>query len=191
MLKRTLAKLLYYPTFAYNVLLGRLLHRRAWWNRVNDHCILGAVPMNNDPQRLKELGVTGVINMCEEFPGPIDQYERLGIEQLWLPTIDFQPPTGAMVQRGAEFIQRHRQQGGQVYVHCKAGRARSATVVLWWLVRHENMTPQQAQQHLLRVRPHVLAKVYQRKVIQELWSQHQQSLLQNATPANRVGNHSE
>jgi atypical dual specificity phosphatase len=73
-----------------------------------------------------------------------------------------------MVNQGAEFLERHKQQGGQVYVHCKAGRARSATIVLWWLVRFGGLTPQQAQQELQRVRPHVNPQVYQRPVIKEL-----------------------
>lgn len=124
--------------------------------------------MKGDPQRLHELGVTGVINMCEEFTGPVAEYDRLGIEQLWLPTTDFQHPSLEMVDRGAEFIERHKQHGGQVYVHCKAGRARSATVVLWWLVRFGKMTPEAAQKKLQEVRPHVHRRVYKRPVIREL-----------------------
>jgi atypical dual specificity phosphatase len=171
MLNRFVARGLYYPTLWMNVLLGRWLKIRNWWDEVDESCILGAVPMGGDPKLLRELGVTGVVNMCEEYPGPVDEYQRLGIEQLWLPTTDFQHPTPEMVQRGAEFIQRHKESGGRVYVHCKAGRARSATVVLWWLVRFGGMTPQQAQQKLLAVRPHVHPWVYRRRVIKDLVKQ--------------------
>jgi atypical dual specificity phosphatase len=171
MLARVYARLVYYPTLAYNALLGRLLKVRNWWDRVNEHCILGAVPLGNDPARLKQMGVTGVVNMCEEYPGPEAAYQQLGIEQLWLPTTDFQHPSAEMVDRGAEFIERHKQQHGQVYVHCKAGRARSATVVLWWLVRFGGLSPMQAQQLLLKVRPHVNPRVYLRPVIGQLLQQ--------------------
>jgi atypical dual specificity phosphatase len=173
MLRRLVAVSLYWPTFAYNVFLGRFLKVRHWWDSVDEHCILGAVPLSGDPQSLKDMGVTGVVNMCEEYSGPKSDYQRLGIEQLWLPTTDFQHPSREMVEQGAEFIQRHKQQGGKVYVHCKAGRARSATVVLWWLVRFGGLTPVDAQQKLLKARPHVHARVYQRPVIQELNSQYQ------------------
>lgn len=169
MLARLFARTAYYPTLAFNALLGRLLKVRNWWDAVDQHCILGAVPLGNDPQRLHDLGVTGVVNMCEEYAGPTELYNKLGIEQLWLPTTDFQHPSAEMVQRGAEFIERHKKQGGRVYVHCKAGRARSATIVLWWLVRFGGMTPEQAQEQLLQVRPHVHPTVYRRPVIQELF----------------------
>jgi atypical dual specificity phosphatase len=169
MFARVYARLVYYPTLAYNILLGRILGIRHWWDRVDPHCVLGAVPLGSDPDLLKELGITGVVNMCEEYAGPIARYERLGIEQLWLPTTDFQHPTPELVEQGADFIERHKRQGGQVYVHCKAGRARSATIVLWWLVKYGGMTPQAAQKHLLEVRKHVNPQVSQRPVIQGLW----------------------
>lgn len=168
MFKRLIAQVLYWPTFALNVGLGRVLKVRRWWDQVDEHCILGAVPLSGDPEKLKQLGVTGVVNMCEEYSGPVSEYQQLGIEQLWLPTTDFQHPTREMIEQGAEFIERHKKAGGKVYVHCKAGRARSATIVLWWLVRFGGLTPQAAQTKLLEVRPHVLATVFRRAVIQEL-----------------------
>ena len=36
----------------------------------------------------------------------------------------------------ANFIQAKMDQGGSVYVHCKAGRTRSATVVATYLILH-------------------------------------------------------
>jgi atypical dual specificity phosphatase len=168
LIAKAYARLVYYPTLGYNILLGRILKVRHWWDRVNDHCVLGAVPILQDPVRLKKIGITGVINMCEEYEGPIDEYKKLGIEQLWLPTTDFQHPTAEMVEKGAEFIEKHKCEGGQVYVHCKAGRARSATIVLWWLVKFGGMTPLAAQKHLLAVRKHVNPRVYQRPVIVRL-----------------------
>jgi atypical dual specificity phosphatase len=30
--------------------------------------------------------------MCDEYRGPIEKYRKLGIEELWLPTVDhFEP----------------------------------------------------------------------------------------------------
>jgi atypical dual specificity phosphatase len=126
---------------------------------------------------LKKEKVTGVINMCEEYAGPIARYDQLGIEQLWLPTVDFNHPSEDSIIAGAEFIERHAKAGGTVYVHCKAGRARSATVVLWWFVRFCGMTPEAAQQHLLKARPHVNPRIHLRPVIQELYRKLQQDSL--------------
>jgi atypical dual specificity phosphatase len=170
-MQRWLAKSIYYPTLSYNYLLGRMLRVRRWWDPVDDHVILGARPMRGDPGRLKLLGVTGVVNTCEELRGPLDEYRVLEIEQLWLPTTDFHHPSELNVQTGAEFIERHRQAGGKVYVHCKAGRARSATIVLWWLVRYQQLSPEQAQQRILQARPHSNREIFRRPVIQQLYTQ--------------------
>ena len=167
-----LARTVYYPTLGYNYLLGRTLGVRRWWDPIDEHLYLGARPMRGDPDRFSGLGITGVVNMCEEMPGPVVDYERLGIEQLWLPTTDFQHPIADHVQQGADFIEQHRLDGGKVYVHCKAGRARSATIVLWWLVKFGKLSPEEAQRLILQARPHSNPYIFQRPVIQELYSSH-------------------
>lgn len=153
------------------MLLGRVLKVRRWWDEVDPQLILGARPIGRDPFHFKDLRVTGVVNTCEEFEGPVAAYAKLGIEQLWIPTVDFNHPSRENVVAGADFIQRHAEQAGRVYVHCKAGRARSATIALWWLVRYRELAPEVAQQVLLKARPHANPKVYMRPVIQELYAQ--------------------
>ncbi len=169
-MRRFWARAVYHPTLVYNMFLGRGLKLRRWWDHVDDGLILGAMPFRRDASRLKELGVTGVVNMCEEYPGPKIEYGRLGIEQLWLPTTDFHHPQAEYVELGAEFIERHVRADGCVYVHCKAGRARSATIVLWWLVRFRGLTPAAAQAKMLAARPHVNPHICERPVIQQLYS---------------------
>ena len=178
-MKRFLARAVFSPTLAYNVLLGRALRLRRWWDYVDEQLILGALPFRRDAGRLKSLGVTGVVNMCEEYSGPTVEYGKLQIEQLHLPTTDYHHPQSEYVELGAEFIERHIAAGGKVYVHCKAGRARSATIVLWWLVRYRGLTPEEAQQRLLKARPHVNPRVYQRPVIQKLYSLLQETKAQS------------
>jgi atypical dual specificity phosphatase len=44
--------------------------------------------------------VRGVINFCEEYEGPVEQYKELGIQQLYLPTTDhFEPSLDDLVVR--------------------------------------------------------------------------------------------
>lgn len=169
-MQRWLARAIYTPTLGYNYLIGRVFRRRRWWDFVDPQLILGARPFARDAKTLKDLGVTGVVNMCEEIRGPIREYKALGIEQLWLPTVDFNHPVREFVERGAEFIERHVSEGGIVYVHCKAGRARSATIVLWWFVRYRDMTPEAAQLHMIKARPHINPRIHLRPVIEELYS---------------------
>ncbi|MFN5274384.1 MAG: hypothetical protein ACK5E3_14335, partial [Planctomycetota bacterium] len=48
-----------------------------------------------------------------------------------------------------------------------AGRARSATIVICWLVKHRGMSPQEAQAHLLACRPQVNPHLLKRPVVRE------------------------
>ncbi len=148
-------------------MLGRVLGRRHWWDPIDDQILLGAMPLRSDVAKMAEQGVTAVVNMCQEYPGPIEEYRQHHIEQLWLPTVDFNPPSIEHVREGVEFIERHVQRGGKIYIHCKAGRARSATVAICYLIRYRNMSPQRAQAHLLACRPHVHPTLDQREVVKQ------------------------
>mmetsp|Transcript_61248 Transcript_61248/g.164762 ORF Transcript_61248/g.164762 Transcript_61248/m.164762 type:complete len:179 (+) Transcript_61248:139-675(+) len=64
---------------------------------------------------------------------PSKAYERLGMEQLWLPTIDHYEPRLEDLQQACDFIERYRAKGERVYIHCKAGHDRSAAVALAWM----------------------------------------------------------
>lgn len=167
MWRRLVARTLFWPTFSWNVLLGRVLKVRHWWDQVDEHVILGAMPLKCDVPKLAAAGVKAVVNTCQEYAGPLEEYHAAGIEQLHMPTTDFTHPSLADVQRAVEFMNRFTERGETVYVHCKAGRARSATVVLCWLVAHRGMTAEAGQRLLLSKRPHVNARLVQRPVVQE------------------------
>lgn len=165
MLERIKARILFLPTLFWNMLLGRWLKVRNWSDRIDPSLILGALPLESDVPGLAEQGVTAVVNTCEEYAGPVDAYEKHGITQLHIPTTDFTHPSLDAVTRAVAFIDRQADAGGSVYVHCKAGRARSATVALCWLVHRYGMTPEQAQALLIEKRPHVNRLVYARPVV--------------------------
>lgn len=164
--RRVYARAVFYPTLGWNMLLGRWLKIRHWWDHVDPQVILGARPFASDVDRLHQEGVSAVVNTCEEYVGPVEEYARFGIEQLHIPTTDFTAPSIEDIESAVAFIQSRVEDGETVYVHCKAGRARSATIALCWLVKHRGLTPQQAQQQLLRCRPHVHRRLPERQVVQ-------------------------
>ena len=139
-----LSHLIFYPTLAWNMLLARCLGIRRWWDRVDSHVILGALPLARDVERMKQDGVTHVINTCEEYSGPQAAYAAAGISQLRLPPVDFNHPSLANVEQGVAYIEQVAANGGTVYVHCKAGRARSATIVIAYLMRERGHSLQSA-----------------------------------------------
>ena len=167
-MSRLLARMLFFPTLAWNALCGLIVRRREWWNTVDDCVILGALPFRWHVPPLKALGVTSVINMCEEWSGPSSIYAQHGIVQLRLPTVDYHPPSVERIEQGVAFIRERHDSGDRVYIHCKAGCGRSATVVLCWLMS-QGMTPEEAQRHLLQCRPHVSRRLDKRTVVQEFY----------------------
>jgi len=166
-LRRLYAATVFLPTLAWNVLLGRVLKVRNWWDHVDPQVIVGARPFPSDVEALRRAGVRGVVNTCEEYEGPLAEYDAAGIEQLYIPTTDFTHPAMEDVESAVRFTQRIVEQGDVVYIHCKAGRARSATVAMCWLIQHRGMGPDEAQRALLQARPHVNARLTERPVVQE------------------------
>lgn len=171
--RRLAARGLFWPTLAWNTLLGRVLHVRNWWDEIDEVVIMGALPWSRDVPVLHQLGVGAVVNTCEEYAGPQAAYQRYGITQLRIPTVDFTPPTLPAVERAVAFMQEQAALGRRVYVHCKAGRARSGTVVMCWLMAARGMTPEAAQQLILERRPHANPRLAQRAVVRAFWEQQQ------------------
>ena len=164
-LARIYARSVFYPTLAWNYLLGRILKKRRWWDAIDTHVIVGAYPFAGDVASLRGEGVRAVVNTCEEYAGPRAEYDKHGIEQLHIPTTDFTHPKLNDIQAAVEFIQKYKLQNDVVYVHCKAGRARSATVAMCWLIKYREMSIEEAQQHLLESRPHVNSRLAHREVV--------------------------
>ena len=173
MFEKIKATVVFVPTLIWNMLLGRWLRVRNWWDRIDDTLIVGALPFEKDVDPLSAEGVTCVVNTCAEYAGPVEAYKQHDIVQLRVPTVDFTHPSLESVNQAVDFIQQHTQNGGTVYVHCKAGRARSATVAMCWLIRHRGMSPEQAQTLLLEKRPHINRFVYARPVVVEFYKQEQ------------------
>ena len=167
MLRRMYAQSVFYPTLGWNYLLGPVLNRRNWWDRIDPHVIVGAYPFGSFVDQMHADGVRAVVNTCEEYEGPVAQYQHHGIEQLRIPTTDFTHPSLEDVQRAVEFTQQHASAGNTVYIHCKAGRARSATVALCWLMKYRGLTMEEGQRALLEARSHVNDRLTQRPVVRE------------------------
>ncbi|WVZ68895.1 hypothetical protein U9M48_017773 [Paspalum notatum var. saurae] len=153
------ARMLFYPTLLYNVLRNRFEADFRWWDRVDQFILLGAVPFPSDVPRLKKLGVKGVVTLNEPYETlvPTSLYQDHEIEHLVIPTRDYLfAPSFDDICQAIDFIHRNASQGGTTYVHCKAGRGRSTTIVLCYLIKYRNLTPEAALDHVRSIRPRVL-----------------------------------
>ena len=171
-LHRLYAQTVFYPTLAWNYTLAKIFRVRNWWDRIGDtNVIVGAYPFASEVPAMHEAGVRAVVNTCEEYAGPVAAYEQYQIEQLRIPTTDFTHPRLGDVTRAVEFVQEHVKRGEVVYIHCKAGRARSATVALCWLMKYQGMTASEGQVKLIESRAHVNPRLTERPVVQEFAKQ--------------------
>ena len=80
---------------------------------------------------------------------------------------DFLNVSVNLLQRAVAFIQKHKEQGTRVYVHCKAGHGRSAAIVFAWLIYNDPKADlQQMNKEFCRVRD-VRGKLWRQKNIRE------------------------
>mmetsp|Transcript_86374 Transcript_86374/g.230713 ORF Transcript_86374/g.230713 Transcript_86374/m.230713 type:complete len:188 (-) Transcript_86374:410-973(-) len=111
-------------------------------------------------------GVTGVVNLCEEFRGYPRLYRQLGIEQLCLPTTDYCTVSEEHVARGVAFIDEQIRAGGSVFVHCKSGVGRSAMVLVTYLAKHAGFSSVgEANRYAKRFRPTIIGNAEERPSI--------------------------
>ncbi|CAM8907462.1 unnamed protein product [Rhodiola kirilowii] len=165
------ARMLFYPTLLYNVIRNKVEpHQFRWWDQIDQYILLGAVPFPKDVVKLKKLGVSGVITLNEPFETlvPSTMYKKHEMEHLVIPTRDYLfSPSMADISRAVEFIDKHASLKQTTYVHCKAGRGRSTTVVLCYLIEHKQMTPIAALEYVRSIRPRVALTPAQWKAVQE------------------------
>ncbi|CAH9079946.1 unnamed protein product [Cuscuta epithymum] len=166
------ARALFYPTLLYNLVRNRIQTEFRWWDWIDEFVLLGAIPFPSDVKRLKQLGVFGVVTMNEPYETLVSTslYQAQGIRNLVLPTRDYMfAPSLADIFRAVDFIHENASHGQRTYVHCKAGRGRSTTVVLCYLVRYKQMTPNDAYDYVKAIRPRVLLASSQWKAVQEFY----------------------
>lgn len=163
-LKKLLVRLSFYPTHLFNRLMCLL---GIWdaWNAVDDHVLVGVLPATRHLRRLKDLDVGGIINCCGEFRGHAELIAELGMEQLHLPMLDYHPPSEDQVRQGLGFINRQVDRGRKVYVHCKAGRGRSVTLVLCYLMTRYRCTAAEAYARVKSVRGQIDGNLLNRAVV--------------------------
>jgi atypical dual specificity phosphatase len=168
------ARVTFLPSLAYNCAMERVSGRR-WWDRVDPGVILGAIPFRSEvlakhlgmnmtsEAMVRREGVRGVVSMNEDYELQLfglqeDGWRGLGVQRfLQLETTDiFSAPSQAKLASGVRFMQEIVAEESSVYVHCKAGRTRSATLVACYLMAEHGLGPEEAVVRLRAARPHIL-----------------------------------
>ncbi|RNA04995.1 phosphatidylglycerophosphatase and -tyrosine phosphatase 1-like isoform X1 [Brachionus plicatilis] len=156
-----LCKLAFYPSIYYGIAL-EYLGLRKWYTRIDENCILGALPMKRnylDIIRNEKISAVLTLNQDHELKWSVSkaEWENHGVDFLQVSINDF---TGVanldQIKQSLSFISKHKSKNQCVYVHCKAGRYRSALIVACYLILHKNMNPSEAVEHLKKIRPNVI-----------------------------------
>ena len=128
----------------------------AYNSRITPHIWVGPQFNARGKRYLEAQGVNGSVNLRVEFD---DAANGLALEHYcYLPTVDDDCPSPEHFQKGVDFIrsvvQEGGQEGGQVYIHCKAGVGRAPTLAAAYLVA-EGMTVEEAIALIKRRRPFI------------------------------------
>ncbi|KAG8455089.1 hypothetical protein GDO86_001347 [Hymenochirus boettgeri] len=170
------ARVAFYPSLFYNMVMEKVTSRK-WYNRIDQTVVLGALPFRSMSSKLtSEENVRGVITMNEEYEtwllcNSTEEWKALGVEQLRLSTVDFMGvPKLEHLKEGVEFIHKHRKNGSSVYIHCKAGRSRSATMVAAYLIQTHKWKPEVAAAFIAKHRPHIIIRNNQLQMLEMFYS---------------------
>lgn len=182
-------------------LLANFLGSKAYWNEITDGVYLGAMPIATKVGRFgnhgealiaesnrKQKPLKAVISANEDWE--LEGYGFLGLKPVttafWQSqdvnhfVVDF-ADFGANipvsdVKAAVEVMIKSVEEGGSVYVHCKAGRGRSLVIVMCFLMEHLKLNPEAAFELLITQRPHVSPSISQFKLIEEYRKEYCQNL---------------
>lgn len=140
---------LYQVTLGFGYIRNKIWPAR-WpaYNQITDSLYLGRLPLknSNDHLRLKDEGIGAVLAVIESFenhskglftdPVTPEDWQALNVAFMQIETADFRPLSVLHLKQAVAFIDSQIAQGKKVYVHCKAGRGRSAAVVVAYLAKN-------------------------------------------------------
>jgi protein-tyrosine phosphatase len=149
------ARGLYYTMIGVADKLMRMITREPLWRfgTIAPKIILGGQPARSLLPKLMNRGVTGVVNLRDEY-NYADEVGNSKLHYLYLPTIDDTAPSLEHLHQGVEFIRNEIQNGGGVYIHCLEGLGRGPTMLAAYFVS-TGMTVEEAWDKIRRVRPFV------------------------------------
>jgi dual specificity MAP kinase phosphatase len=101
-------------------------------SQITTNLFLGGQYDSRGAAKLKAIGITAIVNLrTVDF---IKSVKALGFHTLLLPTRDRHAPQISDLQKGIKFIDQELKSGGKVYIHCRAGEGRGATMAIAYLM---------------------------------------------------------
>lgn len=126
------------------------------FDKVDEYVYLGRQPPSKAAMaELQRVGIKACVSVIQpwEFLLPASDYKAQGWDWLNVPAIDYAAPSPADVQKAVNFLESNIEQKLPTYVHCNAGKGRSAVVVAAYLMRKNGWDMDKAAQELRLRRP--------------------------------------
>lgn len=161
---RAYRRFLYQISLVYNQVFHFFWHynQPTWWSQITENIILGAIPLRSHLAKLKEQKVSVVLSMVEPFekmpslvahPIESEDWASAGVYNVNLSCVDFGPISLLTLYRGVEELHKASGLKKLCYVHCKAGKGRSAAAVLAYLATYGQKSIQSSFELLFEKRP--------------------------------------
>jgi len=106
---------------------------------IDDFLFLGSDTVAKDFEKLKENGVTHVINCAADYSA--DYHIDRGVRYLSFHLKDHvRENIESVFYEAIDFMAEARQSGGKVFVHCVQGISRSTTIILCYMIFTQKIT---------------------------------------------------
>jgi protein-tyrosine phosphatase len=153
-----------------------------WFERfghaeVADGLVTGSYPTDaDDVAVLSREGVTRVFNLCED--GEYEEGAReavgealraAGIAERRLELVDYGGLMPGAIERAATAVAEWLDEGERVYLHCRAGWQRSATVAAAALALRDDVSPDEALALIKRRKPSAEPLPHQLEDLHRWW----------------------
>ncbi|MHB1569743.1 MAG: protein-tyrosine phosphatase family protein [Solirubrobacteraceae bacterium] len=146
---------------------------------VHDQLLVGAYPLDpGDVDTLAHMGVTRVLNLAEDAeypPGARPEvqaaFARAAIAEYRVPFGDFGSLPQEPLERAVSLVESWLRDEGLVYVHCRAGRQRSAAVAAGAVAALEGLAIDDALALVRRRKPTAEPLPHQVDDLRTWWAQ--------------------
>jgi protein-tyrosine phosphatase len=145
---------------------------------VGQDLIIGAYPLDaDDVAAIAAHDVQRVVNLCRDEEYEYGEREAVaaalaaaGIAEERMQLIDYAGISGPDVDRGAGLVNARLDAGERVYLHCRAGWQRSATIAAAVIALREHVDVEEALQRLRERKPTAEPLPAQRAGLRLWWS---------------------
>ncbi len=127
--------------------------------------LLGALPNHyraEGEHLVNEERVSAVLSINEAWervprgpslPYTKEEWETLRVNYEEMDALDHEVVSLEDIKKGAAAIHKQVSTGKNIFIHCRAGRGRSATLIAGYFIEYKAMTPEQACNAILASRP--------------------------------------